>query len=364
MKPSKASVFRPDVPSGRRILAVSDVHGNLEYFKGLLDKVCFSRDDILILLGDIMEKGPESLTLLRYIMDLSRHFTVWPLEGNCDGWHKIFTRRDDEMAVHVREYMNRRPEALLSQMCAEVGFPVTPSMDTAAMRSILAENFRDEFDFLASMPTIIDTPNYTFVHGGLPEGDIDDLAAFACMKNDNFMNQGRRFDKWCIVGHWPVMLYGDNITCANPIIDRESRIISIDGGCVLKDDGQLNALVIPFDGSEDFSYIAYDSLPKRTVITPQSRSDRSYYIRWGDNRVRVIERGEEFSLCEHVRTGYQMYILTKYLYGDSVYCKCNDCTDYILPLREGDTVSVTEETSRGFLVKHNGVSGWYFGKLA
>ena len=42
---------------------------------------------------------------------------------------------------------------------------------------------------------------------------------------------------------------------------------------------------------------------------------------------------------------------------------CNDCTDYVLPLEPGDRVSVVEETSRGFLVKHNGVSGWYGGEL-
>ena len=33
-------------------------------------------------------------------------------------------------------------------------------------------------------------------------------------------------------------------------------------------------------------------------------------------------------------------------------------------LKAGDTVSVVEETSRGYFVKHNGVSGWYFGALS
>ena len=35
----------------------------------------------------------------------------------------------------------------------------------------------------------------------------------------------------------------------------------------------------------------------------------------------------------------------------------------LLPLSPGDVVSVVEETSRGYLVKHKGVSGWYFGAL-
>ena len=159
------------------------------------------------------------------------------------------------------------------------------------------------------------------------------------------------------------MLYHENIVDANPVIDRESRIISIDGGCVLKDDGQLNALVIPFDGSVDFSHVAYDPFPEATVLRAQEASARSYYIRWGDARVRVLERGGEFCRCRHLRTGYEMDILTKYVYGDGEECTVNDCTDYVLPLSPGDVVHVVETTSRGYFVKHKGISGWYYGPL-
>ena len=99
------------------------------------------------------------------------------------------------------------------------------------------------------------------------------------------------------------------------------------------------------------------------VETPQAASTVSAYFRYGDNHVRVIQRGEEFSLCEHIRTGYRMKILTKYLHGDDADCICNDCTDYALPLQPGDLVSVIEETSKGYLVKHHGISGWYYGIL-
>ena len=70
-----------------------------------------------------------------------------------------------------------------------------------------------------------------------------------------------------------------------------------------------------------------------------------------------------FSRCVHVRTGYELDILTKNLYGESGEVRCNDCTDYVLPLEAGDEVSVVETTSRGYFVKHNGVSGWYGGEL-
>lgn len=38
-------------------------------------------------------------------------------------------------------------------------------------------------------------------------------------------------------GIYPVVLYGEDKVCANPIIDRQRHIASIDGACVLKDDG-------------------------------------------------------------------------------------------------------------------------------
>ena len=159
------------------------------------------------------------------------------------------------------------------------------------------------------------------------------------------------------------MLYGEDKVCANPIIERQRKIVSIDGACVLKDDGQLNALIIPSRDSEDFSFTAYDPFPERRVLQDQAESRRSYYIRWGDSQVQVLNRGEEFSHCRHVRTGYEMDILTKYLFTGEEITNCNDCTEYVLPLQAGDTVRVVEETSRGYFVKHNGTSGWYYGEL-
>ena len=79
------AVVRPiPFPQSGRLLAVSDVHGNLPWLKGLLDKVGFTPDDALVLVGDLVEKGPDSLATLRYVMELSKTHTVHALCGNCD----------------------------------------------------------------------------------------------------------------------------------------------------------------------------------------------------------------------------------------------------------------------------------------
>lgn len=361
MRRRPPTVQRLSLPPGRRILVVSDVHGSLPYLRGLLEKAQFSEEDILVLDGDLLEKGKYSLATLRWVIELGKTHEIHAVSGNCDWWVPLLFELGSP--EDNRWYLNAKPYCLLRQMCEELGIPVTPDMDFLAARDACAAAFPEEFDFLRACPEIIETERFLFVHGGLPEGDPADWDAWKCMKYDHFLTTDRRFDKWVIVGHWPVMLYHESIVDANPIIDYEKKIASIDGGCVLKDDGQLNALVIPADGSEKFSFVAYDPFPTAVVKTPQAASARSYYIRWGDAEVEILERGEEFTRIRHVRTAYEMEVLTKYLKGDGEFCTVNDCTDYVLPLSPGDTVSVVETTSRGYFVKHNGISGWYFGAL-
>ena len=227
----------------------------------------------------------------------------------------------------------------------------------------LEERFHAEFAYMDSFPHMISTPDYDFVHGGIPEGPPETWQDWALMKNDAFLRQGRRFEKWIVVGHWPVMLYGENITCANPIVDRESRIVSIDGGCVLKDDGQLNALVIPPERGDAFSYIAYDPFPTARVLTAQAASEKSAYIRWGDNQVEVLERGEEFSAAA---TCARAMSWTSSPSTSSARGRCAPATT----ARTTACPSPQETRSLwwrpppgGYLCKHEGVSGWYRGEL-
>ena len=67
----------------------------------------------------------------------------------------------------------------------------------------------------------------------------------------------------------------------------------------------------------------------------------------------------------HIRTGYVMenvpadHILTRE--GDRA--AINDITDYRLPLKAGDEISVVRRTPRGIMCKKDGISGWYYGEL-
>ena len=355
-------IVHPDFDPGRRIIAVSDIHGNLPFFLGLMEKISLSPDDILILVGDMLEKGQQSLPLLRHLMQLSKTHTLYPVCGNCDGLVLNFFETDELDEHFFKKYLPIHPESTIRQLAREAG--VEQIDDLPRLRTDLRRCYPEEWAFLKSMPTMVETPHLLFVHGGVPSLDhMERLNRWKCMKNDNFRAQGHHFDKYVVVGHWPVTLYDPNIPSAAPIIDEDEHIISIDGGCVLKADGQLNALIIPSEDSTDFVWTAYDGLPTVTALDAQPPSTDSVNIRWGRSRLELLEKGEELSLCRHLETGRELLILNHYLRRDADGLWCEDSTDYSLSVFPGDRLTLVYSTKQGHLCKKDGVTGWYYGRI-
>jgi len=356
-------VKRLRLPENRRILVVSDVHGNLEYLKGVLEKTSFGDNDELIIDGDFLEKGSDSLGTLRYIMELEKHGNVHTICGNCDDWFAFF-KATPEADDKILRYILSKKRGILWDMCNECGIDPFDIECLNDCKKKLFMSFLEEWRFLSALPHAIETENFIFAHAAVnPKKRLDDHTIDEFVRCDYFMKTGRSFKKWVIVGHTPVVLYNKGRVCANPIVDRENMIVSIDGGCVLKDDGQLNCLIIPHKFSDRFFWDSYDDFKEYEALDAQTGSEKACYVPWDDSMVRVLERGEEFSRCRHVSSGYELDILTKYLFSDTEYTNCNDCTDYVLPVRKGDILKVIETTSRGYFCKKDGVSGWYYGKL-
>lgn len=361
----RARIKKLKIEDGRRILVISDVHANVPYFEGVLKLAEFCDQDVLIIDGDFLEKGTESLKMLRILMEMSKKENVHLVCGNCDDWADMYLPEfPDEVCDYIVKYLQYRKWGLLWDLCLEQEIDPMELKDFRPVKSLLFEKYPEIWEFLGEIPHAIDAGQFVFAHAGMTPGKpLEEHSPTELDRVDALLKTDRKYDRWLVVGHWPVMLYGEDKVCANPIIDRERKIVSIDGGCSLKDDGQLNCLIIPDISSDDFSFVAFDPFPTAIALENQEEGEHSYYIRWGDSQVQVLNRGEEFSRCRHVRTGYEMDILTKYLFTSDTITGCNDSTDYILPVKAGDTLRIVEHTGRGVLAKHNGVSGWYFGKL-
>ena len=350
----------------RRTWCVSDIHGNLPLLKGLLEQIHFSEADTLIVMGDIVERSTGSLATLRFLMDLSHRFDVRFILGNCDNLVLDFVDGHGELLEDFFERwigrLGRR--SCLVQMADETGLCLNSRADYPDARAVFRRCFAPELDFLRAMPHVLLNDNYLLVHGGVPrEERLEELTAFDCMKNDHFREQGHSFHRWVVAGHTPVTLYREDIAAANPIIDSESHIISIDGGCTLKVDGQLNALRLPEDPKDGFSFESYDGLPTVTALDDQSASERSVNVRWGRSELEILEAGEEFTRCRHVETGRELDILNRYLRRDAAGVHCEDSTDYRHAVKAGDTLRVVQRTSRGLLCKKDGITGWYSGRV-
>ncbi len=351
-----AKVIVPDAGKANRILVISDIHGSLELLKRLLHKVGFCERDFLVLLGDYIEKGPENLKTLRYVMELSKKPNVCALTGNCDTiWEDVRYERYHE---NLLRYMLWRKESVLNEMCLEHGIFIRDGMDKASMQERLLRAYDAEFTWLCELPHIIDTPALTFVHAGITNEDLAAQDANECMICKAFMENAPYFSKYVIVGHWPTVnytAYTNGLLSHMPIIDNEKRVISIDGGNVVKRAGQLNCLIYA-DGA--FSSAFVDNLPIRTVTAPQAGRGEPVSVTWMHNEIDLLYRGEDDSAVILKHTGQRVLIPNDYLFEKDGTHFCRDYTSYVMPLNVGDTVSIVEMHGKRALVKRNGVLGW------
>lgn len=302
-------ILNLDIPKNKRIIAISDIHGEVYLFRALLEKVNFSDDDILILLGDIYLKGSYPKETLDFTVDLCKKSNVYALKGNCDFM--------DETEDSYQE---------------------------------------DHKVFLDSLPHIIETDEITFVHAGLERKHLADQDVLYCLTIRNFLEIAEPFEKWAMVGHYPVANYCYEMPSYQPIINDHKKIISIDGGCVIGNDGQLNAFIIE---NGEFSYEFVENFQKTIVEQDIEGAKGDLNICFNDRFIEILENGEEFSLVRHIKTGKELCVPTQIIwYYDGKACATNLATNHFLSLKKGDEISIVKAFSDRVFAKSKGIGGW------
>jgi serine/threonine protein phosphatase 1 len=61
------------------VYVMSDIHGEYNKYRRMLEKIRFSDDDIMYILGDVVDRGPEPAKIL---LDMMKRKNVVPLLGN------------------------------------------------------------------------------------------------------------------------------------------------------------------------------------------------------------------------------------------------------------------------------------------
>lgn len=367
--PTKIERFT--IPEGKRVLAISDVHAHRALLEALLEKAGFCEADELFVVGDLIAKGPDSLGTLRLLMALSRRPNVHVLKGNMEMWHLGLLDSDTPEGHQafwnqMREQIQYYGHALFQEMLDGIGFRLDGMEDVPAAKAAIRAAFEAEIAFMRALPDILETQRIIFVHGGIPTDDLDSLQAENCarfLKNDGYIDQGYRFDKTLILGHWPVSLYYKDKACHLPFVSRAQNMIGIDGGCGVKDVGQLNALILRGLDPLETETVFCDGFPVQTAGRDQEASETCIHIDFRDGEITILEEGPEFSLAEHNSTGYRLDVLNSSMWArEDNRAKC-EFTDCMLRVKKGDRLSVVRRTSKGYLVKKDGCCGWYFGTL-
>ncbi len=361
-------VVRADFPAGQRVLILSDVHGHDTALRRVLRRAAFSRADSLVVVGDLLEKGRESLPVVRTLMVLSKTHSVHVLMGNMDVFTLSKLLSDDPEEQHVLfDYAPMMASwwggCLLMEMCGELGIPFREGMDEAGTVREIRRHFEEELTFLSGLPTILETPRMTFVHGGLPHLRVDELIgqdSNPYLKCDDFLSRGLSFPKYVAVGHWPAVLYRDRFMDMSPLLLRDRRILCLDGGCGVKKSGQLNCVIWRDPQKDRFSFVWEDDLPRIRALEDQAPSEDFTYIRYHDRQVEILGKdGSGFTLVSwHGRT---VRVPDEALDRGHPDRLNTDYTDFRLPVRAGDVMSLIRDFGAGHYVRKDGVLGWYDG---
>lgn len=207
-----------------RTIAIGDIHGCNKTFNDLLIsrlKIC--KEDTIILLGDYIDKGPDSRgvidTILRY-QELGFHLVT--LRGN----HEQMLLDSGNSARDMLQWVINGAE---------------PTMESFGVKRF--QDMPDKYrSFFKSTQFYEVCKNYIFVHAGLnfeAENIFEDQEAMLWARDFKPI-QNRLGSKTMVHGHTP--------TTIDFILNQSGNCINIDGGCVFykkrKNMGYLIALIL------------------------------------------------------------------------------------------------------------------------
>ncbi len=350
-----AKLVKVNTSGYKRVIVISDLHGNGHLLSRLLSELSFSEDDALFLLGDFIERGRNSLETVRLSMSLCERGNAFALQGNCDTlWDDLACGR---YGVDLNAYIDWRKNSILADMCAELDID-RKQLGSKKTCEVLSCSYSDIFAWLRELPHIIEAEDTVFVHAGVDDGDLTRQNAERCVKREAFMEEEHQFTKTVICGHMPLCNYfhltGDRLSFL-PLRDAQKNIVCIDGGNAVKYSGQLNAYVIENNQS---SFLYTDDLQTAIVLKGQEASITPSSVAWNHREVKLLQKRIDRSLCLIPFTGKTLEIPNDLLYKENETLCSDDFTDNRLALKPGDAVKLLDMGEKECLVKHDGIIGW------
>lgn len=243
----KLTRMPPVIPDGQRVYAIGDIHGRLDLLNALVEAVEQHDRNLthayttIILLGDLIDRGPESAGVIAAARQLQARRNVRIIAGNHE---EMFLQCFDNLEIlyHFLRYGGRETlESYLdgSEPLDDLSLEATQALMRQAVPAA-------DLDFLRGLETSVAIGDYLFVHAGIRPGVplSDQTTRDLRWIREPFLSH-TRYHGWCVVhGH----------TISEEPEFHENRI-GIDTGAYMS--GRLTAL--GFEGSTRWIIEASDA---------------------------------------------------------------------------------------------------------
>lgn len=232
------------------IYACSDIHGRYNQYAALLAQLDLRPSDTLYILGDVIDRGPDGVTILQ---DMMVRPNVFPLLGNheftaafCLPWLM------EEITEQSLAALDDTHLAALQDWLLNGGGPTLQ-----ALRSLSTEDRQEILDYIREMDLYaqveIGGRSFVLVHAGLdhfaPDKPLEDYELEDFLFCRPRPDQVYYPDRYLVYGHTPTRLLWKQLgEPPSDTILRRDHQIAIDCGCGYR--GQLGCLCL--DTLEEF----------------------------------------------------------------------------------------------------------------
>ena len=252
---AKGYDWSPCLPPGERVYAIGDIHGRLDLLTKIAaaieedDAARGEADTTIILLGDLIDRGPDSAGVVEMAREWSQRRRIRILAGNHEEMFLLGFYKLNAFKHFLR--MGGR-ETIVSYDIDHAKF-LAADLEEAQQMTIEAVPLADR-EFLRGFEQTIRIGDYLFVHAGInPERELDGQEPGECrwIREPFLSHKG---DYGCVVVH------GHTVT--DEAVIKPNRI-GIDTGAFMS--GRLTALGL--DGDERWLIQAQEDTGSKTIET-------------------------------------------------------------------------------------------------
>ena len=242
--------------------AVSDLHGHMDVFEKGLEHIGFSDDDMLYVIGDAIDRGPDGIRILKTVMEShNMHFLL----GNHELMMLEVVSSDGSVTQNIDEFQSREALNWLFNNGGDRTYHKYRLLKKIERKKLLK--------WLNSRPLStkveINGTTYILTHSAFDKDNIDVpykemnyekayyIAWYSPFRSDIYksIDDYAACSPWMfIIGHVPAYYLGEN-RGERPLSSyREKNVIDIDGGCAEPDArGAKGGILLRLDDMKEFT---------------------------------------------------------------------------------------------------------------